>query len=246
MTLATLALLGGTIIVTSFISGTFGIAGGMILLGVLLVFFDVGTAMVLFSVVQLTSNTVRMTLWWNHIRWPILASYTIGAGLALGLLIAISYVPDKATVYLLLGLMPFAVEALPAAWRPNIERRGVPFFTGVATTLVQLLAGAGGPFLDIFFQKSSLDRKTTLATKSIAQSMGHVLRMAFFGLFAGAGDELALWSYGAAMAFAVGGTLLAPLVIERMSDHGFRQWTRWIILAIGAVYVVRAGWLFWQ
>jgi hypothetical protein len=31
-----------------------------------------------------------------------------------------------------------------------------------------------------------------------------------------------------------------------MTDHGFRQWSRAIILAISAVYLVRAGWLFWH
>ncbi len=41
MTLATYALIGVTIIVSSFISGVFGMAGGMILLGVLLNYFDV-------------------------------------------------------------------------------------------------------------------------------------------------------------------------------------------------------------
>jgi hypothetical protein len=111
---------------------------------------------------------------------------------------------------------------------------------------VQLIAGAGGPFLDIFFQKSSLDRKATLATKSIAQSLGHVLRVLYFGVLAGASDELPLWSYGVAVVFAIAGTSLAPLVVERMTDHGFRQWTRWIILALATVYLVRAGWLFWQ
>ena len=31
-----------------------------------------------------------------------------------------------------------------------------------------------------------------------------------------------------------------------MTDHGFRQWTRAIIFTISAVYLVRAGWLFWH
>src|SRR3546814_9284899 len=39
----------------------------------------------------------------------------------------------------------------------------------LATTIIQILAGVGGLFLDIFFQKSALDRKTTNATKAIAQ-----------------------------------------------------------------------------
>ena len=88
---------------------------------------------------------------------------------------------DKTMVYLSLGLMPFAIEALPRDWRPNIEWRGVPFITGVLTTIIQVLAGVGGLFLDIFFQKSMLDRKTTNATKATVQSLSHIVRIAYFG-----------------------------------------------------------------
>jgi uncharacterized protein len=35
-------------------------------------------------------------------------------------------------------------------------------------------------------------------------------------------------------------------VIERMTDHGFRQWTRVVIFAISVVYLVRAGFLIWH
>jgi hypothetical protein len=31
-----------------------------------------------------------------------------------------------------------------------------------------------------------------------------------------------------------------------MTDHGFRQWTRAIIFVISAVYLARAGYLFWK
>ena len=158
---------------------------------------------------------------------------------------AIAFVPDKATVYLALGLMPFAVEALPAAMRPNIEWKGVPLVTGVAATVVQVLAGVGGLFLDIFFQKSMLDRKTTNATKAVAQTFSHVVRALYFGSLSGVGDA-PLWATGPAILLAIGGTSLAPLVIERMTDDGFRQWSRVIIFAISGVYLVRAAWLIWH
>jgi uncharacterized protein len=156
----------------------------------------------------------------------------------------IAFVPDKAMVYLGLGVMPFVVEALPASMRPNIEWKGVPLFTGVATTIIQILAGVGGLFLDIFFQKSMLDRKTTNATKAVAQSFSHIVRAFYFGSLTGIGD-VPLWATGPAILLAIGGTSLAPFVIERMTDHGFRQWTRAIILAISVVYLARAAWLFW-
>ena len=44
---AVLAIVAATILVTSFISGIFGMAGGIILLGVLLIFLDVAPAMML-------------------------------------------------------------------------------------------------------------------------------------------------------------------------------------------------------
>jgi len=50
----------------------------------------------------------------------------------------------------------------------------------------------------------------------------------------------------AAISLAIAGTSLAPLMVERMSDHGYRQWTRTIILAISVVYLARGGWLLWQ
>src|SRR5215470_6191809 len=128
MTPSVLAIIGVTIIFSSFVSGVFGMAGGMILLCVL---------------------------------WPIFGWYFVGAVISFAVMWTIAFVPDKAMVYLTLGLMPFVVEALPASLRPNIEWRGVPFFTGVVTTIIQILSGVGGLFLDIFFQKSMLDRKTT-------------------------------------------------------------------------------------
>ena len=119
-------------------------AGGMVVIGVLLIFFDVATAMILFSIIQLTANGWRAFQWWSYVRWDIIWLYCVGGAVAFAVLRFIEFIPDKALVYLLLGLMPFAVEVLPASWRPNIEWRGVPFFTGIFTTIIQFIAGVGG------------------------------------------------------------------------------------------------------
>src|SRR5262249_62014880 len=63
----------------------------------------------------------------------------------------IAFVPDKAMVYLALGLMPFVVEVLPAAMRPNIEWRGGPLLPRGATPLIRAFVGVGGAVLSIFF-----------------------------------------------------------------------------------------------
>ena len=185
-------------------------AGGMVLLGVLLTYFDVATGMIFFSVIQLFANGWRVVQWRHYVLWPIFGWYVVGAVIAFACMWMIAFVPDKAMVYLALGLMPFVVEALPAALRPNIEWRGVPFFTGIATTIIQILAGVGGLFLDIFFQKSTLDRKTTNATKAVAQSFSHIVRALYFGSLSGVGD-LPLWATGPAIVLAIAGHVACAL-----------------------------------
>ena len=245
MTLTAWIIIGISIVAGSFLSGVFGMAGGMVVIGVLLIYFDVATAMILFSIIQLTANGLRAFQWRSFVRWDIIWLYCVGGAVAFAILRFIEFIPDKALVYLLLGLMPFAVDLLPKTWRPDIEWRGVPFFTGIFTTIIQFISGVGGPFLDIFFQKSKLDRKTTLATKAIAQSASHVLRLVYFVSLTGlAGVETV--PAIAAMALAIAGTMLAPYIIERMTDDSFRQWTRFVIYTICIIYLIRAVWLYWQ
>jgi uncharacterized protein len=245
MPLTSLALIAATVLVSSFLSGVFGMAGGMVLLGVLLVYFDVAVAMVLFSIIQFAANGWRALLWRRYVVWPIFYHYVFGAVAAFVALRAVDYVPDKPTVYCLLGIMPFLVDVLPRWAHPNIEWRGVPFLAGALTTVMQLMAGVGGVFLDIFFQKSTLDRKTTVATKAVTQTVSHVMRAGYFSTFGTLGHLDGLGTL-AAMALAVAVTSVTPYVIERMTDHGFRQWTRGIIYAISVVYLARAGWLFFR
>jgi uncharacterized membrane protein YfcA len=245
MTLTAWIIIGISIVAGSFLSGVFGMAGGMVVIGVLLIYFDVATAMILFSIIQLTANGLRAFQWWSFVRWDIIWLYCVGGAVAFAILRFIEFIPDKALVYLLLGLMPFAVDLLPKTWRPDIEWRGVPFFTGIFTTIIQFISGVGGPFLDIFFQKSKLDRKTTLATKAIAQTASHVLRLVYFVSLTGFGT-LETLPVVVAIVLALGGTMLAPYVIERMTDDGFRQWTRFVIYTICTIYLLWAARLYWQ
>jgi uncharacterized membrane protein YfcA len=213
---------------------------------VLLVFFDVPTAMIMFSLLVAAANAWRVATWWRYIDWRIFLPYAVGGMTAVLLMRFIEFVPSKAMVYLILGLMPYAIELLPRHRHPSIEWRGVPLFTGFTTTAIQLIAGNGGMFLDVFFQKSTLDRKTTVATKAICGTVGNVARLLYFGTVAGVDESFPLWAFAPAIVLAIAGTMLAPLLLERMTDQSFRQWTLKLIFAVSAVYLARAAWLFWQ
>ena len=64
----------GAVIVTSAISGVFGMAGGLILMLILAQFVAVAPAMVLHGVAQFVSNGWRAVLWRRWIAWRIVGS----------------------------------------------------------------------------------------------------------------------------------------------------------------------------
>src|SRR5437016_7677664 len=102
----TLLAFGLTIVVTSFLSGIFGMAGGLVLLGLLLVYFDVPTSMVMLSIVQFAANGWRSVLWRRLVIWRIFWFYVLGATAAFAVMRLIAFVPDKALVYFALGITP--------------------------------------------------------------------------------------------------------------------------------------------
>ena len=63
MTALMMLLLCLVMLVTTFLSGIFGMAGGLILIGVLLVLLPIQTAMVLHAVTRMASCGWRALLW---------------------------------------------------------------------------------------------------------------------------------------------------------------------------------------
>ena len=111
-------------VATAFLSGLFGMAGGLILIGVLLTILPLPSAMVLHAITQMASNGWRAFLWRSHIRWRPVAIYLIGAALALGAWSITRYVPDKPIALLLLGVTPFMARLTPRGLKPNPDSIG--------------------------------------------------------------------------------------------------------------------------
>src|SRR5256884_3122670 len=66
MTPLMIAALGLLMVATAFLSGLFGMAGGLILIGVLLTILPLPSAMVLHAITQMASNGWRAFLWRGH------------------------------------------------------------------------------------------------------------------------------------------------------------------------------------
>jgi len=239
-----IAIIIFTALVSAIVSGVFGMAGGQIFLAVLLFYLPVPASMVIFAVVQIVAGAWRAALWRRYVHWPIVWRFIVGSFVAFLAMRQISFVPSKAMVYLGIGLMPFAAFALPAHLAPAITRRGMAFVCGALVMVLQLVVGQAGNMLDIFFQTSPLDRKTIVATKAIAQLMAHGLRILYFGALAGdVAHEFSLAAWATLVAATMAGTSLATIALNRMTDAGFRKWTKVIIACFSAIYVARGLWL---
>ena len=113
MTPALLLVVAACMAGTAFLSGLFGMAGGMILIGILLAIMPLPDAMAVHAVTQMASNGWRCLLWWRYVRPKAIAGYLLGCVFALLAWSFFRYVPSKPVATLFLGLLPFGVRFLP-------------------------------------------------------------------------------------------------------------------------------------
>ena len=238
MTPLVISILCLTMVGTSFLSGIFGMAGGMILVGILLAMMPVPEAMMLHGVPQMASNGWRGLLWWRHVRWTAVGSYVFGCFIALGVWSFTRYVPSTPIALLLLGLTPFLVRLAPKDYRPNPKSLRQGSIYGVACMTLILLTGVAGPLIDQFFLGGKLDRREIVATKAICQIFGHGAKLIYFGSLIDQAASLDPVVAALAIVSSMVGTTLAKRVLEAMSDQQYRRWANSIITAIAGYYVV--------
>lgn len=224
-------------IATAFLSGIFGMAGGLILIGVLLALFPVATAMVLHAVTQMASNGWRATLWCKHIVWRSIGVYVLGCLVSVALWSLTLYVPDKAVALLMLGLSPFVIRAVPEKILPRSFGPWQVAITGLFSMTLMLLTGVTGPLLDTMFLRSPLERKQIIATKATCQVFGHGFKLFYFGALIQQVRDIEPWFLALAVCSSIIGTSLGRLLLERMSDMQFRVWSNRIITTIASYYV---------
>jgi len=235
------ALVLALVVATSFVSGIFGVAGGLILMGGLVYLLPVSQAMIVHGMAQFVSNGSRVFFWRTHVDLPIVAKFTAASVLCLLVFGLVRYVPPKTVVLFLLGFSTVLLFFVPQRWAPSITQRGVPYLTGIAGTGLMLMAGVSGPFLDQFFVRSGHQHRVTIATKAAMQCVSHILKIVYFGALAGSGLDEEWWALAAlAPVAAVLGSSLATPVLARMTDKQFYWWTRRIVLVLGCYYIVEA------
>lgn len=237
MTIGMAAGVGLLMVFTAFLSGIFGMAGGMVLIGVLLFLLPLPTAMVLHAVTQMASNGWRALLWWRHIQWRITVFYVLGCFIAVGVWSLTLYVPEKAVALLMLGLSPFVLRIVPERLMPATLGPVQAIGGGIACMALMLLTGVTGPLVDQLFLRSPMDRRQIVATKASCQVFGHGSKLLYFGALIEQTGSVEPWILVMAVAASMLGTSLGKQILERLSDGQFRTWAGRLITVLGLYYV---------
>jgi uncharacterized membrane protein YfcA len=232
---------------TATLSGIFGMAGGLVLMGALALVMPVAAAFVTHGILQLVANGWRAVLHRQHIVWPIIGHYAL-ATIAAGVLVAfIAVTPSKPLLFALLWAVAMLVW-LPKDWTSlDAAKPAHALLSGFLVTLTNLTAGVAGPLLDVFFVRTALNRHQIVATKAATQVFSHAAKVIVYGgLLAGwtVRDVPPWWLFALAIPASMLGTTAGGFVLDRMSDSNFKRWTAWIVTVVGFLYLFKA-WQSW-
>ncbi|MCG8591689.1 MAG: sulfite exporter TauE/SafE family protein [Proteobacteria bacterium] len=238
------AVLGAAAFATAVLSAVVGMAGGITLLAVMLLYLPPLVVIPLHGVVQLVSNGSRAFIQREHVQWGILLRYGIllvPAGIA-GLAVARQVPPDATK-------LAIGVFVLLATWAPGVLTLGAHpeasdpnrrfFALGAVAGFLNVTVGAIGPLIAPFFLNLGLTRFALIGTKAACQMLGHLTKIALFGAvgFAFADHVVLLAVLSAAV---VTGTWLGSRLLERVNERVF-LWLYRVVLTAVALRLVVAG-----
>jgi len=233
-----------SVLVTSFLSGILGMAGGMILMGVLTSILPVQQAMMLHATSQFFSNASRAFIHREHIHFKSIKYYAAGLACSVVLFSLVNFIPGKFAVFMMMGIGPFIPLLARGRVKFDFMKPWQSFFCGVIVTCFQLTAGVAGPLLDMFFQRIDMTRHQVIATKAFSQSISHVTKFIYFGFIVrqaqSASSPLPLWIYFAVIPVAIIGNHFATYVLNRLTDNQFYNATQIMLWSIGAIYISKA------
>ncbi len=240
--LAQLLLLSGAALLTSILSGIVGMAGGITLLAVMLLFLEPLAAIPLHGVIQLVSNGSRTWFQRRHVEGWILLRYAalLVPGGLIGLWLGQRMPPDATRVAI-------GVFVLLATWFPALLLLGTHpeqtdpkrrfFWLGGVAGFLNVTIGAVGPLIAPFFLNLGLTRQSLVGTKAAAQSLGHLVKIVLFGAVGFAFGEYALM-LAAAAACVVVGTWIGTRLLDEIDERRFTILYKTVLTVIALRLVV--------
>lgn len=229
-----LALIGLSFI-TSLITATFSLGGGMLMLAVLALVFPPTVVVPLHGAIQLGSNAGRALVQRAHVQWPFVLWITLGGviGTVIGGQFA-SRLPQT-LFQVIIGCFVLVTTWLP---QPKVIARSpvVQFLGGIAISAIGMVVGAGGPLVALFSQTIP-DRRRLVATHAMLMTLQNLFKIA---MFVALGFAFAAYLPLLAAMIAIGflGTAVGSRLLVRVPESAFR-WGFKLVLSLVALNILR-------
>lgn len=234
-------LMAAVAFVTSILSGMLGLAGGMLLLTVLLLRLEPLVAIPVHGIVQLVSNGSRAWFLRAHVRARVIWLFALPLlpAAALGLWVLGRLDPD-------FGRILIGGFVLATVWRPSAaqtaERARPERYLPLGGALVgfgSTLIGATGPLLAPFILALELSPQSTVGTIAACQVFQHATKVALFGVAGFDFERHALPAIGLSVCAALG-SAVGTSWLERVPRAQFQRIVR-VVLSVLSVQLIASG-----
>ncbi len=218
-------VLWGVSLATAAVSAILGMAGGILLLAVMLLYLDPVVAIPVHAIAQLASNASRSLAHWRSIRRDLVLPYLIlllPAGL-LSIPLTRHAPPDllRALIGVFVLVATWRRDWLLLGLRPEAVPLGLRFtLVGGLAGLLGPVVGATGPFIAPFFLGLGLSRFELIGTIAACQATGHLAKIGLFGAGGFAFGQHAPLYLGMILA-AVAGTALGTRILAFIPEQRF-------------------------
>ena len=89
------------------------------------------------------------------------------------------------------------------------------------------------------YLNSPLTRQEIVANKALTQTIGHMLKIVYYGIIVSLGTTLPWWLFVLALFVAVAGTRLGTRLLMRWNDADFQKVSQAVILVIATLCVLQ-------
>ncbi len=224
-------------LLTSIMSGTIGMGGGILLLAVMGQYFPLQVLIPLHGLIQLGSNASRVAYSYKSFDRKISLQFALGAvlGAAIGSQLVIR-IPDQ-WYKIGMGLFILVITFVPLPISKH-KFRFKWFLVGSVSTFLALFVGATGPLIAPFYLSENWEKEVLVATKAASQVCTHLLKVATY-VFIGfaVGRYLILLIAMLAMVFI--GNYIGKLILHRLSE-------RWFLWAFKSLIVILSARMIFQ
>ena len=215
--------LGATAVLTSVVSGVMGMAGGMLLLAVMLLRLEPAVAIPVHGIVQLVSNGSRAYFLRQQVRWHAVWRFVwpLLPGGALGILL-LAHVPASGS-RIAIGAFVLAstwCKSFFSIGQGSRAERALPL-GGALVGFFSTLVGATGPLLAPFILALDLAAPSTIATLAACQVFQHASKVLLFGL---RGFDLGRYLLPCVLlsVCAIAGSAIGTRLLDRLPEKAFR------------------------